>query len=774
VVALYLLGFSVFWIADAYVATTLGADEFFSLIPLLVVGAATLVLASGIRLVELVVGRMCTTIGDTLLRKEKWQAASGVLGVARRLLPSDRRVARNQGLALYEQGEAEQALPILVEAYEQGERDKRLIRTLADSALQLPEDLACNILNEALKVEPNNAKVGRRLVEIHLRGHRPADAVPVLEKFYDSDNLEDVCLLGRLNAEQGNIERALQLARRAMELEGQPYKRTLADLQILAMQAPDNPQVLLTLAELNERVNNREEAASWYLNLLEVQAENTDARRRLIRHYRELGRVDQALPHYRALLRQQPDSPDAALEYGQVLEDRQDFDKALKVFQDFSRRYPRDHRFAYHCAVNLFGLRRLDEAATALEQARIHAPESERPRVQTLAARIQAARVEIELGALRKRAEQPDAPLQLRLEYIERLTSHQQADEAARQIDLLLEDRPGDRNRIVKSLENLVDRGESHFVLLNILAGIYLKERDFDRCHSLYEMMAQQSLHPDEILSDGCRQILRVQPNHLPSLKSHSSLLIKSGHHREAARVMSKILDLSPSTRANLLPMLFEVYYKMGDPDRAIPYGEELLKSDSQNLNLYLRLRELFDKRDDHRGAIQILQRALNVAPDNRQIKEMLDESKRRLKESRLEQLLAQLENAPEDPALLHQVADIYVEFGRLNDAITAFQRAAQHAEGNLRNLAQIKLANCLANKQMFDLADETLRELQLTERDPEHLADIKHYLYELAGLFELDEQYARALSIYKKVFKLDAGYEDIVNKIEMLSHLVR
>jgi tetratricopeptide (TPR) repeat protein len=286
--------------------------------------------------------------------------------------------------------------------------------------------------------------------------------------------------------------------------------------------------------------------------------------------------------------------------------------------------------------------------------------------------------------------------------------------------------------------------------------------------------MAEQSLHPDEILSDGCRQILRVQPSHLPSLKSHSALLIKSGHHREAARVMSKILDLSPSARTDLLPMLFDVYYQMGDADRAIPYGEELLKSDSQNLNLYLRLRELFDKRDDHRGAIQILQRALSVAPDNRQIKEMLDESKRRLKESRLEQLLAQLENAPEDPSLLHQVADLYVEFGRLNDAITAFQRAAQHAEGNLRNLAQIKLAHCLANKQMFDLADETLRELQLSEKDPEHLPDIKHYLYQLAGLFEVDEQYARALSIYKKVFKLDAGYEDIVNKIEMLSHLVR
>ena len=774
VFALYLLGLSIFWLVLAYVATSFDAEEFFMPIPLAFAGAAWLVLATSVRTIEILMGKVCMVLGGGLLRRQRWQAASTMLGAARRFLPGSEHVARDQGLALYEIGEAGRALEILVESYRRGERDPRLVRMLADSAFQLPEDLTGEVLAEALKLEPDNTRFGRKLVDLHLQHARPAEALPVLDKFYDSDNLEDVCLLGRLNAEQGNVERALELTQRAMELDDPPYRRTLADLQVLAMQAPENPRVLLTLAELNEKIKNREEAASWYLNLLEIESENTEVRRRVIRLYRELGRLNQALPHYRLLLRQDPESPEVALEYGQLLEDRQDLDKALKVFEDFAARYPKDPRFAYHCAVNLFGLGCLDKAAEALEQARANAPTDERAAIQSLGARIQSARVEHELTALRKQAHGEDASLDQRLALAERLVTYQKAEEAARELDLLLEEHPDQEQRIVRFLEELLERGEQHFVLLNLLAGVYLKKRDFDRCHQLHEMMAQHSLHPNEILADGCRQILRQQPNHLPALKSHSTLLIKGGHYSEAAVVLGKILDLSPPARDDLLPMLFEVYYQLGDADRAVPYGEELLKRDPENLNRYLRLHELFSKRDDHRRALLILERALEVAPENRQLREMVRESQTRVKESRIEALREQLESSPDQPSLLHEMADLYVEFERLNDAMTAYQRAAQHAEGNLRNLSLVKLAHCLTTKQMFDLAGETLRELDIREKDPEHLEQIKHYLYEVGGLFEEDEQFARALEIYKKLFKIDAGYKEIVAKIEALGHLAR
>jgi len=772
VVGLYFLGLSIFWIVLAYAVTSVGGEAFIAPIPLAIGGVALLALATGVRTVEILVGRTCAASGGALLKKERWQTAEGLLGLARRFLPADQVVACNWGLALYAIGEAEQALRILVETYQRGERGPRLVKTLADSVFQLDDKMACEVLADALKLDPHNVKLGRKLVELHLKQNRPAQAVPILEKFYDSDNLEDVCLLGRLNAEQGNVERALQLAKRAMELEGVPYKRTLADLQILAMQAPNDQAVLAALADLNDKIKNRDEAISWFLNLLEVQPENAEARRRLIRLYRELNRLDQALPHYRALLRQEPDSPDLILEYGQILEDRQDFEKALKTFQDFVARHPQDYRFSYHCAICLFGMERLAEAAELVERARADAPAGERNRLQSLAARIQAAHVENELSGLREKAHREGASLDLRLNYIERLIVYAQAEQATRELDLLLEQHPVQKTRIIHFVEEMLQRGPQQFVLLNLLADIHLKDRDFDRCYELYEMMARQSLHPDEILADGCRQILRQQPTHLPSLKSHAALLIKGGHHREAARVLGKILELSPSARDDLMPMLFEVYYQLGDSDRAIPYGQELLSRDAQNLNLYLRLRELFVKRDDHRGAIRIVQQALEFAPDNRQLREMLAESEQRLKENRLQSLRQQLDLSPDQPALLHEVADLHAGFGHLNEAITAYQRSAQNAEGNLRALCLIKLAHCLANKQMFDLADETLRDLEVREKDPEHLEDIKRYLYEVGQLFELDEQFDRALQIHKKLFKIDAGYKDIVSKIEMLSHL--
>jgi tetratricopeptide (TPR) repeat protein len=295
VFGLYVLGFSFFWIVLAcLVAFVISSTTFFEIVPAAIGGVAVLVMATSIRIVEVLIGKVCVGLGDIMLKKEAWRGASSFLGMGRSLLPSNEIVTRKQGLALYEMGEVEQALPILIEAYRRGERDPRLVRTLANSAFQLDMEMASSILAEVLKLEPGNAKYGRRLVELLLRNNQPVEALPVLEKFYDSDDIEDVCLLGRMNAEQGNVERALTLARRAMELEGAPYKRTLADLQVLAMQAPDNPDVLLTLADLNEKIKNREEAISWYLGLLELRPENADARHHLIRRYRELGRLDQA------------------------------------------------------------------------------------------------------------------------------------------------------------------------------------------------------------------------------------------------------------------------------------------------------------------------------------------------------------------------------------------------------------------------------------------------------------------------------------------------
>jgi len=787
VIGLYVIGFSAVWVAMAWSITALMPTEEFLTMPTLAIAAGLLVvLPFTIRTVEVLTGAACGNVGSALLRiapRRGLGLAARFLGVARLFLPTRGEVVREYGLALYGKGRSDRAGAVLAEAYQAGDRDPQLVQALGELATGLDGELACRVLTNILETDPTNARAGRRLVELHVRLQRPAQALSVLERFYNSDNLEDVCLLGRLNAEQGNVERALELAKRAVELEGPPYRRTLADLQVLAMQAPDNPAILLTLADLNERIKDRDEAVSWYLSLLEKEPENSGARRRLIRLYRELARLDQAMLHYRALLRYETESASAvetALEYGQVLLDRQDFDKALKVFQEFVARYPQEWRLSYHCAQALFSMGRLAEAAEVVERARTECASAEpaehpgRSQIQILASRIQAAIITQELTALREQAHGEGASIDDRLAYVERLVACQRSEGAARELDLMLEQMPANKGRIVRFLEQIVERGEQRFVLLNFLADICLRDRNFDRCYQLYATMARQSLHPDEVLADGCRQIVRANPDHLPSLTTQATLFTKGGHWGEAAAVLGRILQLSPSVRDDLVPTLFDVYYHLGDCEHAIPYGQELLARDSGNLSVYLRLRELFTKREDHNAAIAILKRALEVAPDNRQIKEMIEESEKLLRQQRLAALLKQLEASPKQPELLREAADLHLILGHINDAITAYQHATLHAEGNLRSLCQIKLAHCLAGKTMFDLADETVREIEIREKDPQYLDEIKHHLYEVARLFEQDEQWERTLQIYKKLFKIDAGYKDVVQKIEWLSYLGR
>ena len=114
------------------------------------------------------------------------------------------------------------------------------------------------------------------------------------------------------------------------------------------------------------------------------------------------------------------------------------------------------------------------------------------------------------------------------------------------------------------------------------------------------------------------------------------------------------------------------------------------------------------------------------------------------------------------------EIGNLLFEREAFDAAIPHFDRIKKNPE--LAGLCVAKITLCLACKSMFDLAWETQQDVDLNRPDEAHLEEIKGLLYKSAGLFEFNEKYREAHEIYKRLFKLDAGYRQIVQRLESLS----
>ena len=65
------------------------------------------------------------------------------------------------------------------------------------------------------------------------------------------------------------------------------------------------------------------------------------------------------------------------------------------------------------------------------------------------------------------------------------------------------------------------------------------------------------------------------------------------------------------------------------------------------------------------------------------------------------------------------------------------------------------------------------MAEVNLTLDNKKDLRDVVSVVYDLAGEFEKEKLRKNALKYYKDVFRLDAGFRNVVEKIEKLQNAV-
>jgi len=146
-----------------------------------------------------------------------------------------------------------------------------------------------------------------------------------------------------------------------------------------------------------------------------------------------------------------------------------------------------------------------------------------------------------------------------------------------------------------------------------------------------------------------------------------------------------------------------------------------------------------------------------------------LEATRKRL-EFAIKEFEARRKQHPTEVRLAWQLGQYYFELGGeagIQQAIQQFQQAVSSVP--LKARAQLMLGRCFAlNPKTLDMAKEQfMKAYEGMEDDQSDMA--KSLLYELGAACEKMGNKPEALSWYKKIFAVDAGYRDVAKKIQQL-----
>jgi tetratricopeptide (TPR) repeat protein len=199
-----------------------------------------------------------------------------------------------------------------------------------------------------------------------------------------------------------------------------------------------------------------------------------------------------------------------------------------------------------------------------------------------------------------------------------------------------------------------------------------------------------------------------------------------------------------------------------------VEYCDRLVERDPRNAEPLLALAELYRHHGRNEDAIATLRHAMSIDDRTPAIYERLRQMEAEAKEERYFELKGLLEKDTDNRDLHVEMGDIYMERGENIQAVKHFQVAAR--DPRLRNLCSAKQAACLAYRRLYDLAEEQLNNVILDPVGDPNVREIKRLLYSIAATYETDKLMAQAFSVYKRIFRVDAGYRDVARRIEEMS----
>ncbi|MCX7624742.1 MAG: tetratricopeptide repeat protein [Candidatus Sumerlaeaceae bacterium] len=731
------------------------------------------VLAIGWNYAEGIIGRLAIDLARKSYESAPASVACFWAKIGLLLWPSHRPGENVLALSLARLGKWKGAERFIEQAYQDGERDADLCHAMGEIA-ESRGDLvaAATYYEESHRLAPSTA-LFRKLISLLETINQKRKALELLQKLPTDERRHWGEHIRELTFEVGTLEEKRALCREYEHAEA-PFEKVVACFTRILEQHPRDVPTLEALAELAHRQARQEDEKSWLIQLIAVCPEEPRYRRRLIEICRWQGRMDEILAQLDTLVDLGQATREERLEAANEHFTRGNYDRVETILAA-SPELNNSMEAAWLLAASHYERGNVAEAARQIQRAR-HLPEDNLPEIHShlvsLEHRLRQYKLEEELEVLAEKVAQEPENLELRFSYLDRLVARGFADRAVVGLEELLTTRPELLDRILTEVENLLRRNGRNFRLLSYLSDLYLRQRQWDKVYELHQQMSQEAVTGMNVMLDGVQKILREHPSHPPSLLFMARHVAQAGDAEHALEYVDRYYKAGGVRDASVLQLEFDLAFTVKNDDRAIQVGHELLKLEPRNKPLLLALAELAAKKASFGEAAGLASRALALDPQDNTVRALVkhyDEQDRRARIAHLRQALT---GNVEDDACAHlELGDLFHDFGELNDAIVEYQKAALGA--TCANIARAKLGYVLAFKNLHSEAEEILNEVELQiGQTTEEAAKLKALLFRAAELMEKSGENGRALRIYKRIFRIDAGYRDVVTKIEKLQHL--
>jgi len=710
--------------------------------------------------------------GSLMFKMEMRRVALMLLTKALSFAPQRFDLEEKRAQLLFELGKDEEGEKIYDEIKEKGILSSALLKIALTSFLKrISYEKAIECSKKLIEIYKDDLNLKKILADCFIQNHQIEEAIGIYEEIGDFSNTDFLLKMMNLYLELNRINDALNMCKNLAKVEGKPYRNSLKALNNLLQKYPDNLEILKEIVNIETIINDLDSISSHLEQILELSPQDAEAREKIISTYKNTFQYGNLSRHLEWLLNNGKENSDILCDYGETLIHLKEDEKAFEILKKGNELYPGDYRFPYQLSYLFLNENKYLEAMSEVTRALALAPQEKRNGLTILKNKISNEYDEKQIEELQKAVEKNPEDFGKRTLLIEKLVENSLLEKAATEVDDFISLFSEQKKRMMEFLEELLKKTEKNYFILNYLADLHFKEGNFDRMLEMYNELSKQSVNPDLLLKDACLKIIEVSPNYSPAHKILVEIAEKEGKIEDVAQHMETIMKIEGVQDYNLIQKLFDLYYGLGNTEKAYELCLLLLDKDPENLANQKKMILLSKELGKIDISLERVTKFRKVYPDDLELKELENEVDLAIKRKRMEEIRGILKERGDDPALHEEYGDLAFFFDNLNEAILHYQKALKWNVNS--SFPKAKLALCLAQKKMFELADETLNEIKLSitpDMAPSDFQRLLNLYYATASLFELDGNREFALKFYKRIFRVDAGFKDVVEKIERLS----
>jgi tetratricopeptide (TPR) repeat protein len=501
-----------------------------------------------------------------------------------------------------------------------------------------------NLLEVARQVDdPAIAERAMRAAE-YAKDH--ASGLEAAERWVElaPDNPDANLSLAVLALRQGRQETALEAARRIIQMDGMASdekfltvagwlgrvgeKQSEAALEVmgaLVESHPDNPYAHLAygnLATLYGEQDIAEGALSRALTLKDDFPRATVAYSQLLA---QSGRTDEALERLETALQADPEDEKLRLAYGRLLLNAKRYPEAKKQFSILSEASPYDSDLLYTLALLELDMGQVDEAATHLRRL-LELGEREAQAYYYLGKILESRREYTDAIAMYARVRQSQYTLDARIR-IAHLTGQLGDVASARKHLRQLRERHPEASvavRLYLAEAAILNEAARHQAAIDVLTeGLQEAPGNTDLLYS--RALTYERVDRIDLLENDLRAVLLREPENADALNALGyTLADRTTRYQEAYDLIRQALKLKPEEPA-IIDSMGWVLYRLDRPREAVKYLRRAL-SLQYNAEIAAHLGEVLWDIGKHEAAREVLEQALEKAPDDRHLLEVKEQ----------------------------------------------------------------------------------------------------------------------------------------------------